>query len=79
MGLDIYFYTIKDKDKYRKYQAARRKYDALYDEMYKKYKEPYDAACKKWQNLRKKQQQAITIKSTTSILTKYQELNLQIL
>lgn len=48
MGLDIYFYTIKDKDKYRKYQAAARKYDAISDEMHKKYKEPYEAACKKW-------------------------------
>lgn len=51
MGLDIYFYTIKDKDKYRKYQAAARKYDELHDELYNKYKEPYEAACKKWYDL----------------------------
>ena len=48
MGLDIYFYTIKDKDKYRMYQAACRKYDALYDIMHEKYKEPYEVACRKW-------------------------------
>lgn len=48
MGLDIYFYTIKDKDKYHKYQAARRKYEDIYEELFRKYKEPYEAACKAW-------------------------------
>lgn len=48
MGLDIYFYTIKDKAKYNRYRAAAKKYDTISDAMHAKYKEPYEAACKKW-------------------------------
>ena len=39
MGLDIYFYTIKDKAKYNRYRAAAKKYDTISDAMHAKYKE----------------------------------------
>ena len=50
MGLDIYFYKVKNKETCDNYLSIKKEYDKVYDKFETKYKEQLTAAWKKWEN-----------------------------
>ena len=50
MGLDIYFYKVKNKEICETYLSTKKEYDRFYNRLEEKYKNELKAAWKKWED-----------------------------